>query len=210
MTYKLVIFDFDGTLANSFPWVMSILDDLADKFKYERVDRDQLDVLRGYGARKLIKHYRVSVWKMLRIGKHVRKLMSNDIHEIALFEGVDRLIQRLAEKGLILALVTSNSYPNVSRVLGPQNAACFQYFECRIPLFGKPSRLKKILKKSGIPPAETIYIGDETRDHDAAHKVGISFGAVSWGYTHLEALQAHAHAPDIVFTSVDEIAEILG
>ena len=91
------------------------------------------------------------------------------------------------------------------RILGPENEALIQYYECGVQLFGKQAKLKKVLKQSGTLPGEAICIGDEIRDIQAARKAKIPFGAVAWGFTKVEALLAYA--PNEVFSSVGEIAE---
>lgn len=204
MQYKLAIFDFDGTLANSFPWALSILDQLADRYHIRRVEQSEIDRLRRYGARALLKEYRIPPWKLLLIARHVRKLMKQSIHHIPVFDGIDGALQHLSAQGVTLGLVTTNAYENVRHVLGPQTVDLIQYCECNVSLFGKPARLRKILRKSGIPASEAIYVGDEIRDLEAARKVRMPFGAVTWGYTHPEALIAHI--PDEVFATVAEIA----
>ena len=59
MKYKLVIFDFDGTLADTFPWILSILDAVADKYKVKKVERSELETFRTYDAGKLMKLHHV-------------------------------------------------------------------------------------------------------------------------------------------------------
>jgi len=203
--YKLVIFDFDGTLADSFPYVLSIMDQLADEYRFQRVDKSEIETLRSSGAGQLIKRYRVPIWKIARIGNRVRGLMAENIHQIARFDGVDRLLQVLSAQGIQLAILTTNSCENVRRVLGAENAALIRYYECGVSIFGKPAKIRKLLRKSGVSPQEALCIGDEIRDLEAARRVKVTFGAVSWGYTRIEALQAHS--PDHVFTSVDQIVE---
>ena len=141
------------------------------------------------------------------MSRYVLQLMAEQIAQIRLFPGVDRLLPELADRGLTLAVVSSNSRENVCRVLGPANTACVRYFECGVSLFGKAAKLRKVLRQSGARPAETIMIGDEIRDLQAARAVHIAAGAVTWGYNHPAALKAHA--PDVVFARVDEIAEKL-
>lgn len=207
MKYKLVIFDFDGTLANTFPFVLSIMDQVIDKFSLKKIDQDEIEMLRGLDARKVMKYMGVPLWKVPRIGKHALSLLAQEIHRLSLFEGVDLLLQTLADNDIKIAIVTSNSAENVRRILGPQNAALVHYYECGVQLFGKQAKLKKVLKQSGTQPAEAICIGDEIRDIQAAQKAQIPFGAVAWGFTRLEALMAHE--PDEVFSSVGEIVEKL-
>ena len=74
-------------------------------------------------------------------------------------------------------------------------------------MFGKAARFRKVLRRSGILPPDAICIGDEIRDLDAARRAGIAFGAVAWGFTRAEALQARG--PNVLFSSLDEIADSL-
>ncbi|HEX6287811.1 MAG TPA: HAD hydrolase-like protein [Herpetosiphonaceae bacterium] len=207
MKYKLVIFDFDGTLADSFPWFLGIANSIADTYNFKRIEASEIEALRGYSARQMIQHLGVPLWKMPLIARHARSLTARDIEHITLFEGVDRLLRRLSQMGVTLAIVSSNSYDNVRRVLGPDNAALIAYYECGASLFGKRARFRKILKQSGVLPSEALCIGDEIRDIEAATKEHIPFGAVAWGFTRLEALKAYA--PAQVFARVDEIAECI-
>jgi phosphoglycolate phosphatase len=94
----------------------------------------------------------------------------------------------LAERGILLALATSNSRANVEAVLGTDLVARFAAIECSSALFGKAHRLRKILKMTRVERTQAIYIGDEIRDAHAARKIGIGFGAVAWGYTAFDAL----------------------
>jgi len=203
MKYKLIILDFDGTLADSFQWFINIMDRVADKYNFKKIEKDDIEMMRKSNADKMLKHHGIPLWKTPLIGKHLRKLMSEDIHEIHLFDGISELFKNLADKGVTMGIVTSNSCENVCKVLGSSNSSLIKYYECGVSLFGKSIKLKKIIKHSGIPIDEVIFIGDEIRDLDAAGKTGIKFGAVSWGYTNLEALTAHS--PDEVFTTVEEI-----
>jgi phosphoglycolate phosphatase len=205
MKYKLVIFDFDGTLADSFPWFVGIINQVADKYRFKHIADHEIDTLRGYDARKLMKHLGVAWWKMPLIARHVRKLMAEDIHHISLFAGVSDVLKRLADDGVTLAVVSSNSQSNVLRVLGPDNAARISYFGCGVSLFGKQAKFREILSKTGISPRETLCIGDETRDILAAKSENLACGAVTWGFATTEALRAHA--PNEVFANVGGILE---
>ena len=204
MKYRLAIFDFDGTLANSMPWVKTIMHDLADKYHVRRIDESEIDTLRGFDARMFIKHMEVPAWKVPLISNDLKSMMARDIHHIQLFDEMDGQLQELARRGVVLAVVSSNTQANVCKVLGPENSALFRYYECGASIFGKKSKFHKILKQSGIPHYQAICIGDEIRDYEAAKSANIAFGAVAWGYTRLEALQAQA--PDEIFERVDEIA----
>lgn len=204
MKYKMVIFDFDGTLADTLPWLAGMVNTVADKYGFRRIETSEYDQLRTLDAQRIIKDLGIPVWKLPMIVNHVRALMNNSIGQMALFEGIEGLLHGLAGRGVTLGLVSSNSPENIRSVLGPRNAAAFRYYECGVALFGKRSKLRKILDKSGIAPSDTIYIGDEIRDIQAAREANVAAGAVAWGYNTVEALQAQQ--PTALFASVDEIA----
>jgi phosphoglycolate phosphatase len=208
MPYRLAIFDFDGTLADSFPWFLGMVNGLADEHGFRRVEEHEIEMLRGRGAREVVGHLGVPAWKLPRIAHQMRRQMARDIGGIALFPGVDRLLRELAGRGTRLAVVTSNSIDNVRQVLGPDSAALIPHYECGASMFGKRPKLRAVLRASGVPAAEAICIGDEIRDLEAARAEGIPFGAVTWGYTNPEALRALS--PEEVFASLEEILRKVG
>jgi phosphoglycolate phosphatase len=208
MKYKLVIFDFDGTLAATFPWFMSVINSLADKHGFKHIEDHEVEMLRCCHARKAMKHLGVSMWRLPMIGRDLRRRMARDIQKVPLYAGVPAMLKHLSDQGVILALVTSNTKDNVLKVLGLENTAYIKYMECGVSMFGKRPKLRMLIKKARVRPCEAICIGDEVRDIDAAVKEHIAFGGVPWGYTSIEALRAHAHID--VFSSMEEIAEKLG
>ena len=204
MKYQLVIFDFDGTLADSFPWAISVVNEYAHRYKFKRIEAAEHEELRNYDARRMMKHLGVRMWRVPGMARDVRKRMAREIDQITLFPGVDAMLQALAKAGMMLSVVSSNSEANVRAVLGPENTALFTNFDCGASVFGKPRKLKSVMKKCHVAPESAILIGDEIRDAHAAHKVGMAFGGVAWGYTNPEALAAVK--PDEYFTSMEEIA----
>jgi phosphoglycolate phosphatase len=116
------------------------------------------------------------------------------------------LLKGLAELGAHITIVTSNSESNVRSVLGPQTAQHVHQFACGASLFGKARKFKQAIKASGIPAAQTVCVGDETRDIDAAKEIGVACVAVLWGYATPEVLRAHA--PDYVCETMDGVLEL--
>jgi phosphoglycolate phosphatase len=205
--YKLVIFDFDGTIANSLPWFLHLANTIADTFKFRRIEESEIETLRGLSPQQVIRHLGVPMWKLPLIAHHVRALTAKNIDQIMLFEGADRLLRQLSDAGVTLAIVTSNSSANVRHVLGADHAALITYYECGTSIFGKGPRFRRILRQSGVRPSEALCIGDELRDLDAARKERIPFGAVAWGFTNVEGLKGYA--PAEVFAEVGEIADAI-
>jgi phosphoglycolate phosphatase len=180
-----------------------MVNSVAAKYNFKQIPAEEVEGLRSLSALQLIQYLKIPLWKMPMIANHVRQLMTKDREGIVRFEGVDQLLQQLSQTGVALALVTSNSYENVRHVLGADNLALMRCVECDVSLFGKRSRYRKVLKQCGVQPSEAISIGDEIRDIEAANQERIPFGAVSWGYTHIDALKTHA--PTEVFAQVADI-----
>lgn len=207
MPYKLAIFDFDGTLADSFPWFATVINDTADKFRFRRIAPHEIDGLRGKSSREMMQVCGVSAWKLPFIARYIRKRKAQDLHAIPLFAEAPGALRRLHEAGVKLAMVSSNSEANIRKMFGPETAALIAYYECGASMHGKARRFRVALRKSGVAARDAITIGDELRDIDAAREAGIAFGAVTWGYTHGAAMRAAK--PDLAFDTFDEIVETI-
>jgi phosphoglycolate phosphatase len=204
MRYQLAIFDFDGTLADSFPWVMGMMNDVADRFAFRRVGEDELAELRLCDAREIMRRLGVKRWKLPMIARYVRSRMAADVDQIGLFSGASEMLTELSAAGVRLAVVSANGEDTIRTVLGPDNAALIDGFAAGVSLFGKRSKLIKMAKHAGVARSESIVIGDELRDLDAARSAGMAFGAVSWGATLASAHEARG--ADFIFERMDQIA----
>lgn len=207
MPYCLVIFDLDGTLLDSFPWLLHNVNDVAGRFGFRCVTNDDISLLRRASLREILDRLEVPVRKLPAIARHMRRLKSEHAAGIPLFPGVEATLRALADAGLRLALVSSDSEDNARRQLGAANVALFSAFACGASVFGKAAKFRRVIKRTGTRFDRTIAIGDEVRDIDAARAAGIACGAVTWGYSAPETLRAHG--PDIVFEHMEDIAKSL-
>jgi phosphoglycolate phosphatase len=204
MKYQLAIFDLDGTLVDSFPWFMSVVNSIADKHGFRRIEPAHVEALRGASSREIVRRLEVPAWKIPFIARDMRKMKASC--DAPLFPAVEVMLARLAASGIKLAMVSSDAEANVRRALG-SSVRHIAHFACGASLFGKAKKFARVMQAAGVPGAATISIGDEVRDIEAAHAAGIDFGAVTWGYARLEAMQKFS--PTMVFASVGEIAERL-
>lgn len=207
MTYRLVIFDFDGTLADSGDWFKGILNELARQHGFRELSEPEMTMLRGRDNREIMRYLRVPRWKLPAIAANARRRMAADADRIALFDGTVPMLRSLKQAGLTVAVASSNSRANVRSILGPEATALVDAFECGAALFSKAGKFRRLMKRLGASPGETICIGDETRDIEAAQAVGAASGAVLWGYASAEALARFS--PTLRFATPEEITRRL-
>lgn len=204
MKYRLAIFDFDGTLADSFPFFASVFNLLADTHDFRRIQSCEAQALRQLTPRQLMRHVGLPAWKLPLVSKSFIAMMKQNAAGIALFEGVGEALRHLADNGVCLSIVSSNSRENIDRVLGPDIAKLIRHVECGMSIFGKQARIQRLMRKADVAGNEAIYIGDQTTDMEAARKAGVACGAVSWGYGAIESLRMHA--PEEEF---DRVADLM-
>jgi len=190
MSYRLALFDFDGTLADSFPFFLSVFNTIADRHGFKRIDTARAGQFRHYSIRRMMAHVGLPAWKLPLVARSFMGMMTENAHTIPLFDGIGDALRHLSAGGVRLAVVSSNSEHNVRQVLGPELAGLVAQFECGMSVFGKASRMRAVLKASAVAAHEAIYVGDQDTDAEASHKAGVAFGAVHWGYATIESLRA--------------------
>ena len=200
----LIALDFDGTLADTWPWFSAILDEVADIHRFRKPNAGERDGLRHLGAHEILRALDIPLWKAPRILADVRRRMQSECPTIDLFPGVPLAVATLAQSGAVMALVSSNAEANVRRILGDTTCACFDALECGTDLFGKTAKLRRLLKRFDCEPAASILVGDELRDVEAARAAGMKAGSVAWGYNHPDALRAAS--PDVFFETPAQLA----
>ncbi|MBD8532090.1 HAD hydrolase-like protein, partial [Massilia sp. CFBP 13647] len=189
MSYRLAIFDFDGTLADSFPFLLSVFNRIADEHGFRRLDLSQVERLRHYDTRAMMRHVGMPAWKLPLAAASFKSLMRENAGQVRLFPQVDTVLRELALCDIKLTIVSSNAEDNVRRVLGPELAPLISQYECGMSIFGKTARIRKVVKRAAVAPAAALYIGDQATDAEAARKAGVAFAAVHWGFAPIEVLR---------------------
>jgi len=171
----------------------------------QRMQREKAkrETVRRYDYQQILRHFGIPKWKLPLINLYLRRLQADAINTIPLFPGIDKTLRELAAAGMTLAIVSTNSKANVVRALGAETSARISYFGCGFSVFGKASKFKAVLSKSGVAPQCAIAIGDEIRDLQAARATNIAAGAVAWGYADFSTLLTYS--PTRSFVSVTDM-----
>lgn len=193
MDKKTLIFDFDGTIADTIPAILVTVNKLSSEFGFQKITKEQITQLRRMNRFDMIKKIvdlGIPVFKIPQIVKRGQEELGKNIRSLKPIEGIRGTIVELKNKGFNLGVLSSNSKENVEEFL-KQNKLIdfFDFIESENNLFGKARALSSILKKHSIDKNSAYYIGDETRDIEAAADAGIKSAAVCWGFNAREILE---------------------
>lgn len=178
---KVVIFDFDGTLADSASVVRSIYADLAKDKGWPKLTDAAYKQLRRGTIQQAIKWVGIRPWQMPGLLREGRNLFKKHSSEIKLFSGIDEVVKNLASEGWELYVLSSNVETTVHQVLKDNGISRNMQILRRPPLFGKHKSINKLVEQKAYDQAHVWMIGDELRDIEAANKSGVNSIAVSWG-----------------------------
>lgn len=204
---KEIIFDFDGTVADSFGAMMEIFEEHKEEFGFEKFGEKELKIYKEQGVAELIKKRNISVWKILKILRMGKKLMNQKIKSVKPFEGMKEMLLKLKKKGLILGILSTNSEENIKEFLKKNKIEMFDYVVGKGSLFGKTRVIKNILKTRKLNKDQVLYVGDEVRDIEACKKIGIKIAAVTWGFSDEKLLAKNK--PDFLIGKINKLFKIL-
>ena len=158
---RLVLFDFDGTLADSFALFMAMLDELARRHGLRPETPQDMARMRRQIMRANMWLVVLPPWKRPLAAASFIRLMRERGDDVPLFDGIGDVLRQLHASGLPLALVTSNSADNARRTLGLELAALFAHCEGCSPLLDKHGRIRRVLAHGGVDPSETLHVGEQ-------------------------------------------------
>ena len=202
----LFLFDFDGTVADSLRIAHSILNELAVEFRFRSLPPEELDHVRTLGTRDFIRHMGISGWRVPRISKRGLSLFQERIADVQPIAGMPEVLEELHGRGHRIGILTSNSETNVLAFIARHRLPYFHFVRTSSKLFGKSREMSRILKAEGLLPERVLYVGDETRDIEAAKEAGLRMAAVDWGYNASSALASLA--PEYLLTHPGELLRI--
>jgi len=206
MKKDIVIFDFDGTIADTLPVIKQIIIRLAKSFGFKTPSENQIDRYRSKQYKTIIKELQIPLYKIPFLLQAGRKKMLSLIPQTDIFPGMKPLITKLVNKDYIVAILTSNSKINVQSFLNKHKIP-INIIHSEFNLFGKGNALNRLIKQYNWNKNKIVYIGDETRDIEACKKAKIDIIAVSWGFNK-KALLNDSH-PTLIANQPEDIYKFL-
>ncbi|KAF6243490.1 carotenoid oxygenase [Nitrosopumilus sp. b1] len=207
MSNPTVIFDFDGTIADTLDAIIKILNKLSDEFHFKKIKDDEIEYLRGKRPRKILQHLGISLIKLPFVVRKTRKEINNQIAYLKPPLELREPLLELKKRGCKIGILTTNVESNVQKFLQGNNLDIFDFFYSGPSVFGKHKIIKKILHDKKLNPNQVFFVGDEVRDITAGKKSKLHTIGVAWGYNTKEALIKEN--PEHVIDSPTELLKIV-
>lgn len=206
MKQNTLVFDFDGVIADSLEATAEIFNQLVKEFDFEKPGVNGLEVYKKKGAKAAVKTLGIPIRKLPVIMNKYREGMAKIVSTLKPVKGIKEVLVELKKREFNLGVLTSNLESNVNRFLENNDLTLFDFIYSEGNLFGKDKTMRKMLEDLKLSSEQVIYIGDETRDIDAAKKVGIKVAAVTWGYNSAKALKERN--PDHIINRPNELLSL--
>ena len=211
---KAVVFDLDGTLANTFDDLRSSIDDMRAAYGLGPISLKQMTSfinasLRGFAEGGLGgERTEEEIENAMEIYRSA--YAKHYLEKTCVYAGLPELLASLKEKGVRLSVYSNKMADYVVKICKKlYGEDTFEVLMGPDGIVPKPDPMGALIaaEKMGISPTEVAYVGDSVTDMKTGLAAGMNTIGVSWGFTAREDLVA-AGAHKIADT-VDELYEIL-
>jgi phosphoglycolate phosphatase len=204
---KSVIFDFDGTIADSFNLCLEVGNRLTEEYGIAPVTPEKLERWRHMTSKQILSELDLPILQLPRMLRRFKAALREEVVNFPFILGMRETILELWDQDYVIGVVTSNSAETVRAFLNHQGIGhLFEFVESCPYYLGKQHTLRRLSQRHHLDRAQMIYVGDETRDIDAAKKLQIHSVAVTWGFNSPAALRDRQ--PDYLINHPRELIAI--
>jgi phosphoglycolate phosphatase len=197
LDYRLLIFDWDGTLCDSIGRIVESMHAASTRAGYPLCDDLAVKGIIGLGLPEAIRtlYPEMGDDELIAFRQHYADhYMALDAQPSPLFEGVAQAMEAFRADGYHLAVATGKARRGLDRVLKAHGwEAYFDATRAADETASKPHplMLEQILAQCGVSPRQALMVGDASFDLMMARNAGMDSVAVSYGAQSAEALQAY-------------------
>ncbi len=209
--YKLVIFDWDGTLMDSVDRIVSSMQSAAKTIGLSLPSNDEVKQIIGLSIPEALKELFSGITdeqiETMRL-QYKYEYQEGDNTPTPLFDNALSLLIQLREKNKLLAVATGKGREGLDRVLQvSETSEFFHTTRCagEMPSKPDPQMLHSILTELDIAPHEAIMIGDTSHDLKMAQNAGVDSVGVTYGVHDKNVLEQYN--PILI---VDSLVELRG
>ena len=204
---KYVVFDFDGTLVDSKAVFIAAFNQLAEKYRFSKIDEQSIPQLIKLSMRDRMRLLKVPFYKLPVLIAEFISIYNKSLHNVHFIAGMADVLKALESSGYKTAIISSNAVNSIQQFLQNNQIDFITAIYTASRLFGKDKAINKFLHQHKLQSTEVIYIGDEERDVIACKKSGIRIVWVAWGFEVKEVVVNSQ--PDFIANTPAELLAIL-
>jgi phosphoglycolate phosphatase len=183
-----MLFDFDGTIADTLFSSIKTAREISDKFKLLDASEINIEKFRNLSSEDFIKRLDINPLKLLYIIWLFRRKVFSYIEKEKPIDGMLDTLNEIQNRGVKIAIVSSNTKKNINKFLHANGFSADIEVFTPIFIMNKTRQIKKACRRYGVLPENTAYVGDETRDIISAKDAGVMSVSVTWGFQFREVL----------------------
>lgn len=214
MSFKVVIFDWDGTLVDSVEHIADSLHQAATELGYPARERAAYRDIIGLGIIEALEvlypELNRNEIQDVREG-YARYFFARKTTPVNVFAGMAELLADLRTSGRGCAVATGKSRKGLDVALASSGLGShFEVTRCADETRSKPDplMLDEIIRHYGIAPSDAVMVGDSRYDLDMARRFDMPAVGVEWGVH--DRAELGRYSPVGVVSSVAELRGLLG
>ncbi len=211
---RLLIFDLDGTLADTLEGIRDGVNLAMERYGYPRRSMEEIRRAIGNGAGELIRRSMPETAAqdaelVGRVFADYDRLYEQTFRHARIYEGMTETLTVLRERGYRLAILSNKQDAYVKALteeLFGKELFCFVAGQTELPKKPDPTVPLGLARELGFAPVECVMIGDSEVDIQTAKNAGMRSVGCDWGYRSREALLAE-HA-DVMLSHPQELLAV--
>lgn len=212
--YKWVLFDFDGTIADSSEGIISSIEYAEKAMGIPPCEKRDLHELIGPPLYEMIKKVYPRLTEQQKnqmVGFYREAYADNGKRKLRIYDGIRELFAELRARGVSLAVVSSKPEKFLREICGENGIT--QYFRSVIGVSlgenaeSKAFLIERLMARNLISADSAVMVGDSAGDCAAAHANGVRCVAVTYGFGRRDEL--FAQKPEFTAGSVAELRTLL-
>ena len=193
--YRLVVFDWEGTLGDTLGHVLTTLHAEAKRLQFGELDVPSARRYVMLGLVKMIKKVfpDLNLYQQEQLLQAVQRVLYTTTADGHLFPGAMHVVQEMHQEGIDLAIATNRGAQSLKRAL--HESGLSEYFKVtrsagQSPPKPCPQMIEEIMEVFGVSPSETLMIGDSLTDIEMSELAGVDAIGVDFYHQHKAELLA--------------------
>lgn len=200
----IIIFDYDGVIADSLDYVISLYNDLSSKYGLPKLkNQEEFTELFDGNFFEGLKENGIDLKVSQELLPEMADQMAQNADKTPVFKGVKKVLEELSQNYKLM-IITSNLSRVIESALEKNDIKVIEEVVGADKEKSKVRKIKRIEKK--YPESKIYYVGDTTGDIYEGREAGVTTVAVSWGFH--SGKKMNSSRPDYLVNKPEELLDI--